>query len=85
MLIDLNYLGFLKFGNLWGVLMVVKHTLILVMLLIGFWYNAILRVGPSLSSSTRAAEASHRFQQYANWMAITSALVLLLTALSQVE
>lgn len=41
MLVDPNYLGFAGFGNLWGVPMLVKHLLVLVMIAIGFWFIAI--------------------------------------------
>ena len=82
---DPNYLGFANFGNLWGILMLVKHIVILGMIAIGFWFNAILRVGPMMSSNTNAAQALIRFHSYIRLMAISGALVLLLTALAQVE
>lgn len=82
---DPNYLGFANFGNLWGILMLVKHILILGMIVIGFWFNAILRVGPMMSSNSGAVQATSRFRVYVNLMAISGALVLLLTALAQVE
>jgi len=41
MLIDPGYLGFMDFGNLWGILMLVKHILVLGMIAIGFWFNAM--------------------------------------------
>ena len=85
MLIDQNYLGFLNFGNLWGILMLGKHLLIAVMLAVGFWYNAILRVGPTLNSTTSGREALQRFQKYTNLMAILGILVLLMTAIAQLE
>jgi uncharacterized membrane protein len=85
MLIDPNYLGVGDFGNLWSILMLVKHILILGMIVAGFWFNAILRVGPMLSSKTGASQAFNRFRLYVNGMAITGALILLLTALSQVK
>ena len=84
-LADSNYLGFADFGNFWGFLMLVKHILILGMLAMGFWYNAVLRVGPLMSSNTGAMQAVERFRSYANMMAISGILVLLLTALAQVE
>ena len=82
---DSNYLGIGDFGNLWAILMLVKHILILVMLGLGFWFNAILRVGPLLSSNSGSAQALSRFWQYSNLMAICGVLVLLLTAIAQVE
>jgi len=85
MLIDSGYLGFMNFGNLWGILMLVKHILVLGMLAMGFWFNAILRVGPLMSSNTSAMQAIARFRWYSNAMAISGVLVLLLTALAQVE
>jgi uncharacterized membrane protein len=84
-LADPNYLGFADFGNVWGILMLVKHLLILGMIGMGFWFNAILRVGPMMRSNSGAEQATRRFRLYANLMAISGVLVLLLTALAQME
>ena len=82
---DPNYLGFANFGNVWGILMLIKHLLILGMIVMGFWFNAILRVGSMMRSNNGAEQAMLRFRLYANLMAISGVLVLLLTALAQVE
>jgi len=84
-LIDPSYLGIGNFGNLWGVLMLVKHILIFGMIGLGFWYNAFLRVGPMMASNNNAALGIRRFRMYSNLMTISGVLVLLLTALAQVE
>jgi hypothetical protein len=81
--VDPNYLGIGNFGNPWAILMLIKHILILGMIAAGFWFNAILRVGPMLSSNTGAAQAFNRFRFYVNVMAISGVLVTLLTAFSQ--
>ena len=83
--VDSNYLGIGNFSNFWSVMMLVKHLLILVMIGMGFWFNAILRVGPLMNSNTGAEMALARFRWYSNVMVISSVLVLLLTALAQVE
>jgi uncharacterized membrane protein len=83
--IDPNYLGIGNFNNLWGIMMLVKHILILGMIAMGFWFNAILRVGPLMSSNTGVPQAIARFRWYSNAMALSGILVLLLTALAQVE
>ncbi|MBL8101471.1 MAG: hypothetical protein JNM02_02985 [Anaerolineales bacterium] len=85
MMIDSGYLGFMDFGNFWGIVMLVKHILVFAMIALGFWYNAILRVGPMMSSNNNAELGIICFRQYANAMAICGVLVLLLTALAQVE
>lgn len=85
MIVDTNYLGFADFGNFWGIVMLVKHILIVGMIAMGFWFNAILRVGPLMSSNTGVAQAISRFRWYVNAMAISGVLVLLLTALAQAE
>ena len=85
MLIDPKYLGFMDFGNLWGILMLIKHLLVLGMIAMGFWFNAILRVGPLMSSNSGVEPAIARFRWYCNAMTISGVLVLLLTALAQVE
>lgn len=84
MLIDSGYLGFMDFGNFWGIVMLVKHILVFTMIALGFWYNAIMRVGPMMSSNN-PEQAIARFKNYVNVMAICGVLVLLLTALAQVE
>ncbi|MBN2119054.1 MAG: hypothetical protein JW730_20970 [Anaerolineales bacterium] len=85
MLIDSGYLGFMNFGNVWGIMMLTKHILVFAMLALGFWYNAILRVGPMMSSNNSAELGIKRFRQYSNLMTVSGVLVLLLTALSQVQ
>ena len=85
MIVDPNYHGVGNFGNPWAVLMLVKHILVLGMIVMGFWFNAILRVGPLMSSNTGAAQAILRFESYSKWMSICGVLVLLLTAFAQFE
>jgi hypothetical protein len=82
---DPNYLGIGDFRNLWGILMLIKHILIVGMIVIGFWFNAILRVGPLMSSNTGSDLAIARFGLYSKLMAVSGVLVLLLTALAQVQ
>ncbi len=85
MLIDSGYLGFMNFSNFWGMMMFTKHILVFAMLALGFWYNAILRVGPMMGSNNSAELGIQRFRTYSNWMTILGVLILLLTALSQVQ
>ena len=82
---DPNYLGVGDFGNLWGVLMLIKHVLIVAMIGMGFLFNGLLRVGPMMDSNTSAQLGIRRFQLYSNLMAISGVLVLLLTALAQIQ
>jgi uncharacterized membrane protein len=83
-LVDPNYLGIGNFNNFWAVMMLVKHILIFVMIGMGFWYNAILRVGPMMLSNNPDL-AITRFRKYVNAMAVCGVLILLLTALAQVD
>jgi uncharacterized membrane protein len=85
MFADPNYLGVGDFGNFWSVMMLVKHLLIFGMIGLGFWFNALLRVGPMMASNNNAELGIRRFRMYSNLMAISGVLVLLLTALAQVE
>ena len=85
MFADPNYLGVGDFGNTWSILMLIKHILIVVMIGAGFWFNAILRVGPMLSSRNSAETAFTRFRQFTYIMAGSGVLVLLLTALAQIQ
>ena len=36
MMIDSGYLGFMDFGNFWGIVMLVKHILVFAMIALGF-------------------------------------------------
>jgi uncharacterized membrane protein len=83
MTLNSRYLGIGNFGNVWTVLMLVKHLLILVMIAAGFWFNAILRVGPLMASTSGAAQALLRFRSYSRLMAALGVAVLLLTAVAQ--
>jgi len=83
--VDSNYLGIGNFSDFWSIMMLVKHLLILGMIGMGFWFNAIMRVGPLMNSNTGATQALARFRWYTNAMAISGVLVLLLTALAQAE
>jgi len=82
--VDPNYMGIGNFGNLWAVMMLAKHILIVVMIGMGFWFNAIMRVGPMMSSNN-PEQAVLRFRNYVNVMAVCGVLVLLLTAIAQVK
>ena len=84
MFVDPNYLGIGKFQNSWSMLMLVKHILLVVMFGMGGWFNALMRVGPLMSSNTGVAQAVARFRWYVNVMAACGILVLLLIAMSQV-
>lgn len=85
MIVDPNYRGVGNFGNLWAIMMLIKHILIIVMIGMGFFFNAILRVGPMMSSNRGAEQAISRFRNYVNTMAITGIVVLLLTAFAQAK
>jgi uncharacterized membrane protein len=84
MIVDPNYMGIGNFRNFWALMMLVKHILIAAMIAMGFWFNAIMRVGPMMSSNN-PEQAIVRFRKYVNAMAVCGLLVLLLTALAQVE
>ena len=85
MIVDPNYGGVGNFGNLWAIMMLIKHILIIAMIGMGFFFNAILRVGPMMSSNHGAGQAITRFRNYVNMMAIAGVLVLLLTAVAQAK
>ena len=85
MFVNPNYLGVGNFGNLWSMMMLVKHLLVVGMIGLGFWYNAFLRVGPMMSSSNNAELGIRRFRLYSNLMAIAGIWVLLFTAIAQMK
>lgn len=83
MLVDTNYLGIGKFSNSWAILMLVKHVVVLVMIGIGLYYNAVARVGPALRTRPGDAQTMARFRSYVNMMSVSGVLVIVLTALAQ--
>jgi uncharacterized membrane protein len=85
MLVDPNYMGIGNFSNPWAMLMLIKHVLVVVMIGLGFWFNAIQRVGPAMRSNSGAAQGVTKFRQYCTAMAVCGVLVLALTALSQAQ
>jgi uncharacterized membrane protein len=85
MFADPNYLGVGNFGNLWSIMMLVKHLLIVGMIGLGFWYNAFLRVGPMMASTNNSEAGIRRFRLYCNLMAIAGIWVLLFTAIAQMR
>src|SRR6266508_4362005 len=85
MLIDSNYLGIGDFGNFWAIAMLLKHIIVIGMIGMGFWYNALLRVGPMMHSNHAAELGISRFKTYVNVMALAGILVLLLTAFAQAK
>jgi uncharacterized membrane protein len=85
MIVDPNYLGLGNFGNFWAIAMLIKHILIVAMIALGFFYNAILHVGPMMNSKNGASQAVAQFGMYTKLMAICGVLVLLLTAFAQFE
>ena len=84
-LVDLYYVGLGRFQNPWSVLMLVKHILILGMVGLGFWFNVIVRVGSLLRSTSNSALGVARLRLYSDLMAVCGVLVLVLTAIAQVE
>src|SRR5215213_6320559 len=70
MFADPNYLGVGNFSNIWSIMMLLKHLLIVGMIGLGFWYNAFLRVGPMMASNTNAELGIRHFRRYAHLMAI---------------
>ena len=85
MLVNPNYLGIGNFSNPWAMLMLIKHLIIVVMIGLGFWFNPIQRVGPAMRSNSGSAQGVAKFRQYSNLMATCGGIVLVLTALSQVQ
>ena len=84
MLVDSSYQGIGNFGNPWAILMLVKHVVVLAMIAIGFWANAVKRVGHDLRSYPNDAERLARYRRYVTIMTICGVLVLVLTAFAQV-
>jgi uncharacterized membrane protein len=85
MIVDPNYGGVGNFGNLWAIMMLIKHILIIAMIGMGFFFNAILHVGPMTSSNRGASQAIDRFRNCVNLMAVAGVIVLLLTAFAQAK
>jgi uncharacterized membrane protein len=82
--VDGNYAGIGNFNTTWAVLMLAKHIVILTIIVLGFWFNAIKRVGPAMLSTSNAAAGLLRFKRYCSWMSACGILVLFLTGIGQV-
>lgn len=85
MFADPNYQGIGKFGNPWAILMLVKHGVVLVMIILGFWFNVVQRGGHAMRYSPDDAQALGRFRRYSDLMALCGVLAVLLTAFAQIE
>ncbi len=84
-LVDPNYLGLGNFSNPWSIAMLLKHVFVIAMVGLGWWFNAVMRVGPMASSPNSGAQAFERFRSHANVMAGLGVAVLLLSAFSQAQ
>jgi uncharacterized membrane protein len=84
-LVDANYLGIGQFTSSWAILMLVKHILILAMIAIAFWYNFVQRVGQGLRSYPGDTQKIAHFRRYCNAMTVCGVLVVILTAVAQIE
>jgi uncharacterized membrane protein len=80
---DASYSGIGQFDSPWSLLMLAKHIVIVVMLLIGFWFNVIRRAGPGMLSTSNSALGFKRFNQYCISMSICGILILVLTTIGQ--
>jgi len=80
---DPFYSGIGNFNTPWSILMLAKHIVIMVMVLIGFWFNAIRRAGPGMLSTSNGIPSFKRFNQYCVSMSIGGILILVLTAIGQ--
>lgn len=83
--VDSSYLGIGNFGHPWTILMLMKHLVVLAMIALGFWQNAVKRAGHDLRAYPNDAQRLARFRRYVNAMTFLGVFVLLLTALAQVE
>ena len=80
---DPNYAGIGQFDTPWAIFMLAKHIVIVLMLFIGFWFNAIKRVGKGMLSTSNAAAAYLRFKRYILTMSLLGMVVLILTGIGQ--
>lgn len=80
---DPNYAGIGQFDTPWAILMLAKHIVIVLMILFGFWFNAIKRVGKCMLSTSNAAAAYLRFKRYILTMSLLGLIVLILTGIGQ--
>ena len=79
MMTNQNYLGIGNFSNLWGIMIVVKHMVVLAMIVLGVYAERVL--SPRLSG--RKLEALYQFRLAMSIMLILGVLVLLLTTIAQ--
>lgn len=86
MFFDPSYAGFADLGNTWGILILIKHILVVIMIGLGYFTDrAIL---PAVSKPIKGKQGTHPFvkqlKAIVNLLAILGVAILLLTAMAQV-
>ena len=74
-----HYLGLGNFGNLWGVLIVLKHVLVFAFIGLGIFCERVLVT----ELSKERPESLNRLRMALSAMTILGAIILLLTAVAQ--
>lgn len=83
MLINPSYLGIGNFGNLWSILMLVKHLIVVGMIVIAIQLNKTLKAG--LSDPKRAGAALLRAERLFFALSAGGILVIFFTAIVQAQ
>jgi uncharacterized membrane protein len=83
-IVDGNYAGIGNFNSAWAILMLIKHIVMLLMVVLGFWFNAIKRVGAGMLSTSNASIGLLRLKRYCYLMNYFGIGILFFTAIGQV-
>ena len=86
MFFDPSYEGFADFGNTWGIIILIKHVLVVIMIGLGYFTDrAIL---PAISKPVKGKQGANPFVKQlkviVNLLAILGVVILLLTAMAQI-
>jgi putative copper export protein len=86
MFLDPSYKGFADLGNSWGLVMLIKHILVVIMIGLGYFTDRNLL--PAVSKPSKGKQGANPFvrqlKMIVNLLAFLGVLILLMTALAQV-
>lgn len=86
MFFDPSYAGFADFGNTWGIVMLIKHILVVIMIGLGYFTDRTIL--PAVSKPVKGKPGVNPFikqlKAIVNLLAILGVAILLLTAVAQI-
>jgi uncharacterized membrane protein len=85
MFLDPSYKGFADFGNSWGIVLLIKHVLVVIMIGLGYFTDRTIL--PAVSKPVKGKQGINPFinqvKVIVNFLAILGVVILLLSAIAQ--